>query len=86
MPSREEVLRMRRRIAQQDAELRRCKRLLVVHSIFFRWKVWYLSRQVEYLETEAEEERHAVALRLATVNEELLRLRRLGPAEPFPLD
>ncbi|GBG28935.1 Hypothetical Protein FCC1311_051562 [Hondaea fermentalgiana] len=67
----EEIRRLRERVHAQNAELRHVKRVLVMHSMFFKWKVWHLSRVRERAEADMEEERMQVARRISTAVQRL---------------
>lgn len=58
------MARLRGVILAQERELRSVKRMVVVHSIFFKWKIWHLRRLREKCEADMEEERLTIARRL----------------------
>jgi hypothetical protein len=76
----EEIKRLRGIIAQQERELRGVKRLVVVHSIFYKWKVWYLLRLQERLATDMEEERLEAARRIEAARMKMERIYSKDPS------
>lgn len=78
----EEIRRLRARLRAQDAEIRHVKRVTVIHSMFFKWKVWHMYRIQERMEAAIEEERIRVAERIQAAAK---RLHSAGEYSEFSL-
>jgi len=67
----DEVSMLREKTRAQHKEIRFVKRLIVIHSIFFKWKVWHLSRKLEKAQMKMEDERHQIAKQIVKATSKL---------------
>jgi len=66
-----ELATLREKVKSQDRELIRVKRFLIAHDMFYKWKVWYLTRLKEHLMIEMESERKIISSRLKSAASKL---------------
>mmetsp|Transcript_28575 Transcript_28575/g.46060 ORF Transcript_28575/g.46060 Transcript_28575/m.46060 type:complete len:434 (-) Transcript_28575:19-1320(-) len=67
------------KVREQQIEISYLKRLVVIHSMFFKWKVWHVTRLHENSLAEMEEERMSIASRLLSTTARLQEHPAISP-------